>query len=73
MRRIFIERQGVNPELLIFEAINLLNNKVKVRIAHPKGMGGLLWVADSDLERAQTILSAAAITSAAIEDLHKRN
>lgn len=50
MRRIFIQRQGVNPEFLIFQAINLLNDKVKVRIAHPTGLGGLLWIADGDLE-----------------------
>ncbi len=73
MRRIFIERRGVSPEFLIFEAINLLNGRVKVRIAHPRGVGGLLWVADGDLERAQRILSAAAITSSVLDDLRKRN
>lgn len=73
MRRIFIERRGVNPEFLIFQAINLLNDKVKVRIAHPKGMGGLLWVADGDLDRARSILSAASITNSAADVLQKRN
>ncbi len=73
MRRIFIERQGVSPESLIFEAINLLNGRVNVRIAHSEGMGGLLWVADGDLESARRILSAGAITSSPIEELHKRN
>ncbi len=73
MRRIFIERRGVDPEVLIFQAINLINHKVNVRIAHPKGMGGLLWIADGDLERAQRILSEAAITSSPIDDLHHRN
>lgn len=68
MRRIFIERKGVNPEFVIFEAINLLNDRVKVRIAQPRGFGGLLWVADGDLERARRILSAAEIRNSAADN-----
>jgi len=59
MKRIFIH-QG-DPEHLIFEAMKILDHKVRVKRARREGTGALLSVQDSDFGRARRILSEAGI------------
>jgi hypothetical protein len=59
MKRIFIQ-QG-DPEHLIFEAMKVLDDKVRVKRAQRQGTGALLSVQDSDFGRARRILSEAGI------------
>ena len=59
MKRIYIH-QG-DPEHLIFDAMKILDHKVRVNRAQRESTGALLSVQNSDLGRARRILSEAGI------------
>ena len=59
MKSIFIDHG--DPEHLIFEALKILEHKVRVKRAQRQGTGALLSVQDSDFGRARRILSEAGI------------